>query len=50
MPPDLIFAPEPFTALKPSKWSLKAPFLNLPGPDKLHETTPPMDPEFDCPE
>ena len=46
VPPDFIISPFPFTPWKPRTWSLALPTLNLLGPAKLQEITPPIDPSL----
>ena len=44
VPPDFIVSPLPLIPWNPRIWSLALPTLNLLGPEKLHETTPPIEP------
>ena len=44
VPPDFIVSPLPLIPWNPRTWSLALPTLNLRGPEKLHETTPPIEP------
>ena len=49
VPPDFIVSPLPLIPWNPRTWSLTLPTLNLLGPAKLHETTPPIEPSSGLP-